>query len=263
MSSDKKEFSYVFIHGFESTGDGNKPKKFRKTLINFKTDSKCEVYLNSPTLWEKEEEFESTNFATMFAKVSNAVKDAALHGNNVILMGSSFGGLLVTRFMQTKQPGSELVAACCLLSPALHFTDVLTDPETGSNFFRRMVIGSRDSSKEGHPKFMAEWEEKGFIRVEYLKFINWRDVDFKWASFADFRSHVECIDGVGLGVPTYVLHSKTDNVIPFKYTDDWVNGLPDEDRKMVTYKLIPMGDHTLYDVADLEDMVIEWIRSTF
>lgn len=198
----------------------------------------------------------------MFVKVSNAVKDASLHGHKVILMGSSFGGLLVTRFMQTKQEGYQLVAGCCILSPALHFTDVLTDPESGSSFFSRMVIGA-GSSVETHPKFMADWEKAGFIRVEYLKFLKWRDVDFKWASFADFRENVKHIDGVGLGVPTYVLHSKTDETIPYKYTDDWVKMLPEKDREMTTYKLIPKGDHTLWDVDDLYDMVVEWVRSTF
>lgn len=260
---EKKEFSYVYIHGFESTGEGKKPEMFRKSLINNKSEDKCAVYLNSPTLWEKEEEFESTCFKDMFAKVSAAVQDAALHGDKVILMGSSFGGLLATRFMQTKQAGSELVSGCCILSPALHFTDVLTDPESGSSFFRRMVIGNSDSTKESHPKFMAEWERAGAIRVKYLEYLGWRDVDFKWASFADFREQVSHIDGVGLGVPTYVLHSRSDEVIPYEYTDDWVKALPEKDRAMTTYNLTPKGGHTLFDVENLDDIVVEWIRKTF
>lgn len=109
MTSKKKEFSYVFIHGFESTGEGNKPKAFRESLINTKSEEKCHVYLNSPTLWEKEEEFESTCFKDMFVKVSNAVKDASLHGHKVILMGSSFGGLLVTRLCKRSRKGTNLL----------------------------------------------------------------------------------------------------------------------------------------------------------
>ena len=263
----KREFSYVFIHGFESTGKGYKYQLFRKAFINNKSEKSNPpggCYLVSPTLWEAEEEFENTSFARMFTKITAAVRDAAEHGEKVILLGSSFGGLLVTRFMQTKQPGHELVSGCAIVSPVLHFSDVLTDSQTGSKFLLRMLVDKKNLGKLPHADLMAEWERTGAIKIEYLKMeLGWKPVDFKWKSFADFREQVSCVDGAGLGVPTFVLHSLGDDVIPYRYTEGWLGSLPEKDRAMISYHLIKKGSHGLGDVPELTDMIIDWVRKTF
>jgi predicted esterase YcpF (UPF0227 family) len=117
----------VYVHGFLSTGLSRKAIALRERLTN-KTkktttttttttaataDADADVDVAcviAPDLWQTREEFEQSTVGGLFPTISRAIEEAAgpaatapvVPRRAVVLVGSSFGGLVALRFLQTR-----------------------------------------------------------------------------------------------------------------------------------------------------------------
>lgn len=130
----------VFIHGLESTSQGNKAQYFRKSFPQMI----IEDYTG--------------DFETRMIKLKKILNDK----DNLILVGSSFGGLMAARFALDEEPK---VKKLILIAPAL----ILEGFENAANQKLQIPVviyhGTRDEVVD--PYAVKAIAEKRFARLEH------------------------------------------------------------------------------------------------
>jgi len=142
------------------------------------------------------------------ATIEAAAQYALRHGaSQLVLIGYSMGGALITQFME-KSPLSSRVAALVLDAPALDWKAIL----------------EFNAERMNLPGFFA-------LPVEWA--IDAR-IDPDWNSL-DALNHPEAFD-----LPILLFHGEEDKVIPIETSEEFAAELPDS----ITYYAVPRAGHT-------------------
>ena len=180
----------------------------------------------------------------------------------VVLIGSSFGGLVSLRFMQTKSNGSELVKGLILLAPALHFAETLLRDETAGPKLLTHFIHPGQRAFFGalnHPTIIAEWERRRFLPVAHPA---WRGTS-AWGikTMKDILEKHGSVDGCSPRVPTLLIHGTSDDVINPDSSKRWLASLTAASPSVpVVSEFIEGGDHQLSNVEEkVISKIDQWI----
>lgn len=208
--------SIIYLHGLLSSSKSQKAEVFRKTLGSFGTFYAPDFY---PQQWE----FEKMTCSYLLQKLTTWV-----HYDNepIILVGSSFGGLNASRYVQ-KLNNDNKVVGLVLLAPALNYLRVLEE---------RM-----------NPQEWVGWEKDGFVPVHHPAW----EGNSKWSySFVeDLRLHHFPQDEI-IQVPTLLIHGTSDDIIPVSNSQLFVKHQQNLGADITAY-YPEGGNHTLSNVLGL------------
>lgn len=223
-------WSFVYVHGLISDGNARKAQKLRVALQSYGP-------LISPTLYTPEE-FSGYTITSGFPTVSKAIKQACEVGagsKGVILMGSSCGGLLAMRFLQTCQPGYELVRGLVLFAPAIGIQVYM---RTGFTLPLLVGDGSLDATQ-----LMHNWEHDGSIVMAS----SWPvPAKLMWSFMQDIdTNHTVENQAKPIDKPILLIQGESDEIVPPRFSKEWI-GKQSSSLKAV---YLPNGDHTLSNVG--------------
>lgn len=134
------ENTLVFIHGLESTSQGNKAQYFRK---------------NYPRMIIEDY---TGDFETRMQKLRGVLQDK----NNLILVGSSYGGLMAARYALDNE---ARIKKLILLAPALNIEGFEKSVKERLHIPTVLYHGTKDDVVE--PTTVRRIAEKTFERLEY------------------------------------------------------------------------------------------------
>jgi pimeloyl-ACP methyl ester carboxylesterase len=214
--------SFIYLHGLLSSSQSKKAKKLENDLNNI-----GKVY--TPDFYSQQHEFEKITVSHLLDKVSVWVK--MIH-DEIIIIGSSFGGLIATRFIQLRKNESKHIKKLILLSPALDYFNILKD---------------RSSKTEWNA-----WQENGYKEIKHPA---WNDVtSWSWDFIIDLNKNHNPMNEI-IDIPTLIIHGSNDDVIPTKYVQNFIDSQP-EAKCTILLETITNGDHQLLEMYDNMLMLI-------
>ena len=134
------EYTLVFIHGLESTSQGNKAQYFRKIYP--------EMIIEDYT----------GDFQTRMAKLTRILESK----DNLIIVGSSFGGLMAARFALDNE---ARIKKLVLLAPALNIEGFEKAVKQKLHVPTILYHGTKDDVVD--PPIVRRIAEKTFEHLEY------------------------------------------------------------------------------------------------
>jgi len=205
----------MYLHGLLSSSNSKKG-----ILLKKKLDKYGKYY--TPDFYPTQQEFEQMKVSLLLEKVANWVDQA---NSSVILIGSSFGGFIATRYIQ-QQRMSEKVVGLILLAPALDYYQMLKDH----------LLPSID-----HPA----WEQK---------------TKWSWSFIQDLQENHNPMDEP-VTVPTLLIHGKADDVIPVTNSRQYVAKQARFGCQWTSHYLSG-GTHKLLNVlSEVIDLILNWLKS--
>jgi pimeloyl-ACP methyl ester carboxylesterase len=190
----------VYLHGFASSPQSSKARFFAEKF------QALGVPFSAPQLDEG-------NFQGLTISGQLRVVDNAVHGDPVVLMGSSLGGYIAALYAARNVQVDKLV----LLAPAFQF------PTRWK---------ARYSGEE-----LELWRRRGTIPFFHYGFKEERDLGFQIVEDA-----MKYEDEPAFQQPALVLHGRGDTVVPAAFSKAFAEGHPN-----VTLRLVDSG-HELTDV---------------
>ena len=169
--------SFVYLHGLLSSSKSKKAIYLKKTLSTYGN-----YYI--PDLYPQKWEFEQMTVSYLLKKIGTWVEWPS---EEVILIGSSFGGLLATRFVQTHHIRNK-IKALILLAPAFNFYNILKE---------------RNS--------WQKWKKQRFVLVDHPSWQN--PSKWSWTFVQDLENNHNKLDEP-INVPALLIHGQDDDVIP-------------------------------------------------
>jgi pimeloyl-ACP methyl ester carboxylesterase len=192
----------VYLHGFASSPQSSKARFFARKF------EELGVSFVAPRLDEG-------NFEGLTISGQLRVVDEAVHGEPVVLMGSSLGGYIAALYAARNVQVDKLV----LLAPAFQFPTRWR---------------ARYSAEE-----LELWRQRGTIPFFHYGFNEERGLGFQIVEDA-----LKYEDEPAFGQPALVLHGRRDEVVPAALSKVFAEGHPN-----VTLRLFDSG-HELTDVMD-------------
>jgi len=192
----------VYLHGFASGPQSSKAQFFRAKFAGHGID--CEI----PQL--DEGDFESLTVTGQLRVV-----DRAVHGDRVVLMGSSLGGYLAACYAARHSNVDRLI----LLAPAFQFP---------SRWRKRFAGAELDEWKRTGGKSFYHYAFKGDRRLGYR--------------FVEDAAYYE--DEPDFQQPALLIHGKRDDVVPPEVSEAFVRSHPNAQLRQVD------SGHELTDVMD-------------
>jgi pimeloyl-ACP methyl ester carboxylesterase len=201
----------LYLYGFASGPLSTKAQffkhKFKVAKINFQI---IDYIPNSNA-------FTQMKPSSLVKLLANYVVNHHSPREELILLGSSYGGLITTWFTFLNP---NVVSKLFLMAPAINFT-----PE-----FISYTLGTS----------LSEWKQKGQVYVDHYRYnkqipLNYSFIkDLQFFPPPNFSSEV-------FPVPTYIFHGMNDQVIPIKWSED----LADQNSIVTLFPLD--GDHQLLE----------------
>lgn len=197
----------VYLHGFASSPASGKAERFGRELAARGVGFSCPDF-NEPA-------FETLTVTRMLAQTRDAI---ALADGPVALVGSSLGAFVALH--AADQDRTHKVDRLVLLAPALDF---------GGNRLRQL-------GDQG----IAEWRERGYLRVFHYALNEPRDVGFAlYEDAARFDAFA-----IAPPQPILVFQGRRDTVVDPQMVDAWARGRPG-----VTLRMLD-DDHQLAASVD-------------
>jgi pimeloyl-ACP methyl ester carboxylesterase len=202
----------VYLHGFPSSAVSTKAQMLAERFaihpdIHFHTPD-----LNVP-------DFEHITLTAMIVKTAQTVAD--LHSGDVVLIGSSMGGLTALHFLGSQRNGeAHKVKAAVLMAPALD------------------VFDSRDG--EFSPETLARWRAAGFH--EFPDYDHGGTLRVHYGLVDDLRQYDSY--AVSVSQPIVIYHGTQDDVVDSQQSVRYAL-----DRPGVTLHLVD-SDHRMLDQID-------------
>jgi pimeloyl-ACP methyl ester carboxylesterase len=192
----------VYLHGFASTPLSNKAQFFKRHFAQLDN-----VEFDIPQL-------DQGNFNTLTITGQLRVIDQAVHGDRVILMGSSLGGYLAARYASRHANVERLV----LLAPAFEFP---------SRWRQRFAND------------LARWQSSGSLPFYHYGFKEERPLHYQFVEDA-----VQYEDVPDFKQPALIFHGTQDAVVPPEVSERFA-----ATHSNVKLELVESG-HELTDVLD-------------
>ena len=200
----------VHLYGFASGPDSDKAQFFRSKFESAGLDFHIYDYIPNP------HEFSNMKISELHNNLHQYML-GSFHNEKVILMGSSFGGLLVTLYAHLHP---EKVDRLILIAPALRFT---------AEFITQTLCTS-----------LLKWEKEGETHVEHYRF--GAAIPLKYSFLMDLRKNpIPMFSRYKFPIPTIVFHGDNDEVVPAAWSVSFAQSNP----RVKTYIL--KGDHQLLD----------------
>ncbi|MFQ6124802.1 MAG: YqiA/YcfP family alpha/beta fold hydrolase [Candidatus Heimdallarchaeota archaeon] len=220
--------SFMYLHGLLSSSMSQKG-----ILLKDKLERYGKYY--TPDFYPTQQEFEQMKVGLLLDKVSNWVDQV---NNSVVLVGSSFGGLIATRYVQLQRM-SDKVVGLILLAPALDYYHMLEDHLLPSKQWR-------------------EWRKQGYLLVEHP---TWEQkTKWSWSFIQDLQENHDPMDEP-VTVPTLLIHGEEDEVIPVANSRQYVAKQARLGYQWTAYYL-PGGTHKLLNVlSDVIKLILNWLKT--
>ena len=200
----------IYLYGFASGPDSNKAQFFKRKFESKGVVFHIYDYIPSP------HEFSNMKLSKLYNNLHKYLL-ASFRDEKIILMGSSFGGLLVTWYVHLHP---EKVDRLILISPALHFTAEFITQTLGTS--------------------MSKWEKEGETFVEHYRFD--AKIPLKYSFLKDLRKNpIPAFTMNKFPIPTIIFHGKNDEVCP----PSWSIGFARSNSRVKAHIL--NGDHQLLD----------------
>ncbi len=200
----------VYLYGFASGPLSDKAQFFKRRFESVGVNFHIYDYILNP------HEFRDMKLSELQNNLHKYLL-ANFHDEKVILMGSSFGGLLVTWYAHLHP---EKVDRLILIAPALHFT---------AEFITQTLCTT-----------MSKWEKEGETFVEHYRFGALIPLNYSFVK--DLRKNpIPTFSRNKFPIPTIVFHGDNDEVVPAAWSISFAQSNP----RVKTYIL--KGDHQLLD----------------
>lgn len=220
--------AFMYLHGLLSSS-----KSKKGILLKNKLERYGKYY--TPDFYPTQQEFEQMKVSLLLEKVANWVNQA---NSSVILIGSSFGGFIATRYIQ-QQLMSDKVVGLILLAPALDYYHMLKEHLLPSNQWK-------------------EWREQGYQLVDHPA---WEQkTKWSWSFIQDLQENHNPMDEP-VTVPTLLIHGKADDVIPLANSRQYVAKQARFGCQWTSH-YISGGTHKLLNVlSEVIDLILNWLKS--
>ena len=211
--------AFMYLHGLLSSSHSTKGTMLKERLKEFGEVYNPDFYPIG-TQWE----FEKMTLSYLLEKVNTWIEYTE---EQVILIGSAFGGLVATRFIQTNYESKKHVVGLILLAPAFNYSNVL----------------------ESHikPQDWQLWQKKGFLPVKHPAWKN--ATNLSWEFVKDLKQNHSSID-FPINIPILLVHSNADKEIPIENSKHFVASQQSLGTVIEEYYLVN-GEHNLLDTFDL------------
>jgi pimeloyl-ACP methyl ester carboxylesterase len=150
-----------------------------------------------------------------------------LINDEIILIGSSFVGLVATRYCQLQKNERKKITKIILIAPALNYMEIL--------------------KKSIPKKEWDDWKKKGYREIDH---ISWKEkTKLSWNFIDDLMNNHDPMDEI-VCIPTLIIHGGKDGVIPLKYIRNFIHERRTESDNLVL-NVIDNADHqflTTYDI---------------
>ncbi|KAH3765313.1 hypothetical protein Pelo_2837 [Pelomyxa schiedti] len=252
---------FVYLHGLLSSGKAHKAQVMRSLLSKFGP-------LVSLDLYPRAEDLESYTITKGMETVDRALAEAAAlaPGAPVVLMGSSCGGLLALRYLQTLAPAAK-AAACpvrglVLFAPAVEFAEYTQKD-------RSLAILCNAAPGVTGQMVVDAWRASGWLQFPADSCMLWPGVAprLAWGFFQDLEAAhstaSQCSLRPGEVSKVLVVHGGEDDIVPPAYVRHWM-----EAQKGIgcvhDFLVLEHGNHQLNNVeTQLMDSVIQWVSKNF
>ena len=241
------KFAFVYLHGLLSSGRARKACELRELLMSSSFGP-----LDSPTLFETPHDFSTFTTTNLFPKVTSSIHSALSSSSSsscggrgcgcccgVVLIGSSFGGLLACRFVQTHQPGSEHVVGVVLLAPALELsvyireTPCLVRIINGCEIIKTTTAGEEEREvkkkvvkreERESEEVVKEWKESGWVELRNKAMWGEEEaVMWSWSWMKDMEeNHEKQVSEEEIGVPVLMIQGEEDEIVPCERNKEWI-----------------------------------------
>jgi uncharacterized protein len=183
LSGQTERPAVIYLHGFASGTGSTKAQYFKQRLLSAGYDLALPD-LNVPTFTDM----------TLSAQIE-AVEKAANHfgeGRDLILIGSSLGGLLATIASQKLKSKSFKVEKLILLAPGFGIKERWQE-----------LIGAEE---------LNQWRDTG--KKSYFHYGLKKEMDLKYSFIEDLGKHQT--DDLKIDLPTLVFHGIDDDTVPIQ-----------------------------------------------
>ncbi|MFW9992544.1 MAG: YqiA/YcfP family alpha/beta fold hydrolase [Candidatus Odinarchaeota archaeon] len=219
---------FIYLHGLLSSSKSTKGILLKKHLA-----SRGDVY--TPDFYPERKDFEGMTVTSLLERVAAWIGEA---NNPVVLLGSSFGGLMATRYLQLKRKNSERVKLLILLAPALEFYHLLKE---------RIVSTSA----------WKEWQDCGYQLVQHPAWTG--ETKWSWDFVLDLKKNHSPMDDP-VTVPTLLVHGEDDEVIPAENSRHYAIKQAELGCNWSTY-FLPGGNHQLSNIIpEMIEIIDSWLE---
>jgi pimeloyl-ACP methyl ester carboxylesterase len=214
--------SFIYLHGLASSSQSKKAQKLKKDLKSI-----GRVY--TPDFYLQRNEFEHMSVSNLLNKVSDWIKSI---DDQIILIGSSFGGLIATRFVQLRKDELININKMILISPALDYFKILKEKYSKTEWI--------------------DWQKKGYKEIEHP---SWNGLTkWSWNFISDLSKNHHPMNEI-INISTLVIHGSSDEVIPIKYLQIFFDKLSNA-KRTILFETIVNGDHQLLEMYDKMLMLV-------
>jgi len=198
--------TYLYLHGFASSPASTKAKYLRDRFASLS------INLNIPDLNQGD-----FSHLTLTRQLQQIPTELSPDASNIIVIGSSFGGLTAARFAEQNLSVQRLI----LLAPAFNFL---------SEWFPKL----------GEEK-LNQWKIQGYLSVYH--YAEKRDLPLHYQFLEDLSQYPD--EQLQRQIPTLILHGINDEVIPIQASRNYLKTRP-------WVRLVELNsDHSLENVLDL------------
>lgn len=176
--------SYLYLHGFASGITSRKAQFFLSKLRELNQELILVDF--------NQDDFSNLTITRQLEQIRNIIKDIT---NNIVLIGSSMGGLIATLIAQE----SEKVVKTILLAPA----------------FEMSTRWSEKMSKDDK----MQWQQKGEISVYHYEYL--KEIPLKYKFFEDLQKYDT--KNFTRQINSLIFHGRRDDVVPIEVSYDYIN----------------------------------------
>jgi len=217
----------IYLHGLLSSSKSTKGTFLKKAL------DECSTIL-TPDLYPEQELFEKMTVSSLLNSVSEWVRGAS---DPVILIGSSFGGLVAIRYVQTGKKYSEKIKGLVLIAPALNFNIVLENHHIPS-------------------KEWNDWQQRGFTHVDHPAWTG--KTKWSWKFIEDLREYHYPMNEP-LNVPILLIHGEEDDVIPVSNSHSFASNQEKQGSHWDVHYLEKADHQMLGHLPELAAVIKTWL----
>ena len=227
----KKKLYIIFLPGFMSDIDGEKPKAFKRYAVKKKLGFLAIEYSGHG---KSSGEFTKGNITTWSNDAKNSIKKI-VKKNNFILIGSSMGAWIsLNQFKYFKKQISG-------------FVGIGSAPE----FLERLMW------KKFTKKMKKEIKTKGIITINHGR-SSFRDklneYPISFQLLKDGRKNKILSKKIRSKIKVTMVHGSKDDVVPVSFSRKVLSIFPNAHKKLV---IIKNGDHSLSNIAPLKKIIKE------